>query len=195
MTDQPDKKDDNNAIAIANLCHLVGACLHNFSRIEESLAALYGTAAQMPSMEAAFRAHDEIREFQYRIGATDAVVRYWIEKFVTKDSEHKLFVAEWNTLHRHIKEDSQVRNKLAHFRIAAEHHKDGTKKWYVCPYFQIYSHISRFKGDGEELRIPEGVTKFSDDALIAKMERFERTRKRIDRFIAGLRGQGAQLPG
>lgn len=187
-------ESEKDIIAIGNLCQLVGSCLHNFSRVEESLAALYGIAAQMPSIEAAFKTHDEIREFQYRINATDAVVRHWAST-LDDDVARQSLLTEWNTLHRQIKEDSQDRNKLAHFRLSPHDNDDGTTTWYVCPYFQIYSHLAHFKASGEKLKIPDGVRKFDVGSLEAKMAKFERTSKRIDGYINRLLELGARLPG
>ena len=84
---------------IIHLCRLVGFALLHFSKVEESLAALYGTAASIPRIETAFRTHDEIREFRYRLGSTDAVVRLWIENLKDEAAAATLS-KEWNALHR-----------------------------------------------------------------------------------------------
>ena len=94
----------------------MGVCLAQFSEIEESLAALYGTTAQIPKMETAFKTHDEIREFQYRLDATDSVTRAWIND-LSDDVARKALEREWNALSGKIKEDSQTRNRIAHFTL------------------------------------------------------------------------------
>jgi hypothetical protein len=192
-TDYPDPISSQDKSKL-RLCQIVGACLAQFSEIEESLAALFATAAQIPSIETAFRIHDEIREFQYRLAATDTVVQKWLGDL--KDERAKAILEEsWGPLHKAIKEDSKDRNRLAHFRLAPNDNKDGTTTWFVCPYFQIFSHLSFLKTlNSEAVKIPDGVTKFDENALMAKLNRFSNTSKRIDRFIGGMCAHGAQLP-
>lgn len=194
MSDSNSLPSDAEVRAWGDLCQSVGFCLLQFSKVEESLSALYGTAAGIPKMETAFRTHDEIREFQYRLGATSSAVRFWISSLPDEKAKEQLS-AEWNSLERAIKEDSQERNRIAHFTIAPDEHADGTSTWYVCPYFQMFSHLTTIRGQpGEEFRIPDGVRKFDYDSMQAKITRFGRTASRIDRFINQLLEHGAQLP-
>ncbi|WP_404425655.1 hypothetical protein [Thalassospira australica] len=187
------KWSDEDIIAYGELCQWVGMCLSVFSRIEESLAVLFGTAAGIPLIETAFRTHDEIREFHYRLDATNSVVRLWISSLPQHQSRNTL-ESEWNALCRIIKEDSQDRNRLAHFRIAPNDNKDGSTTYFVCPYFQIFSHVTALQAMKGKAKIPNGVRKFDVKSLEAKLNRFESTAKRIDRFIGGLTEHGAQLP-
>ncbi len=185
---QPDYSDE-----IIHLCQLVGFALHHFSKVEESLAALYGTAASIPNIEVAFKAHDEIREFRYRLNSTDAVVRLWIAKMKDQAAAATLS-EEWNALYRIIKGDSEDRNRIAHFTVVPEYRADGSVTWYVCPYFQIYSHISFYKNQDELAGLPPGIRKFDAKSMEAKAKRFLKTSKRIDKFIGGLLKHGAQIP-
>lgn len=191
--DDPNSLSGDELAEIAELCELVGFCLYQFSRVEESLAALYGTAAGISNIETVFRSHDEIREFQYRLGMTDATVHSWIDHLADKDAAETL-KKEWNTLHRIIKEDSQERNRVAHFSIMSEDNPNGTKTFFVCPYFQFYSHLSKYGRATEGFRIPDGIRKFDKKSMNAKLLRFEKTSDRIDRFVGGLIENGAQLP-
>ena len=143
-------------------------------------------------MEIAFKTHDEIREFQYRLGATDAVVRLWISKLKAEKDRTSLS-KEWNALQRIIKEDSQDRNRISHFSIGPEVGSDGSTKWYVCPYFQFYSHLSYYSSGEENIQLPPGTRKFDIESMNAKAGRFLSTAERIDKFISDLRTHGAQL--
>lgn len=179
--------------AYTALCHIIGSCLVQFATIEESLAALYCVAAEIPKIETAFKTHDEIREFQYRLNATNAVVRFWI-KNISDDNAQKSLSKEWNALNRIIKEDSQERNRIAHSTLSANDNDDGSTTWFVVPYFQFYSHLSEYNKQSDKLKIPDGVKKFDMASMDAKLKRFAKTSKRIDRFIGGLTVHGAQLP-
>ena len=95
---------------------------------------------------------------------------------------------------RIIKEDSQERNQIAHFSIAHEPDDDGTLTWYVCPYFQIYSHLSFIQAQDKFTSLPPGTRKFDAKSMEAKAMRFLKTSERIDKFIGGLTVHGAQLP-
>ena len=191
-TDQTDlPPEDVNAQA--DLCQMVGFCLAQFSLIEENLAALYGTTAEIPSIEATFRTHDEIREFQYRLDATDAVVRFWIERIIDQDQRTTL-ANRWSSLNRRIKEDSQTRNRIAHFTLTPNENDDGTTTWFVCPYFQMFSHWSTVWGEDDKFKIPPGVRKFDLASLTAKLDRFDKTTNRIADFISDLISHGAQPP-
>ena len=181
---------DKTIMDFSDLCTQVGFCLAQFSKTEESLAALYGVAAGVARMEIAFRTHDAIREFQYRLGATDAVVRYWLEIYPDQSTREEA-ETEWNALYRVIKEDSQDRNRLAHFTIGSEVNSDDTITYYVCPYFQLFSK----NPDALEAGIiPAGTRKFDIKSMRSKMDRFVRNTKRIDSFIGRLTALGAPLP-
>ena len=180
--------------AQSELALLIGFCIAQFAVIEESLAALFAVAAQIPSIETSFRIHDEIREFQYRLGATDSAVRSWIDILENEETKDSL-TSQWHTLRRDIKDDSEERNRIAHSRFAPNDNKDGTTTYFVCPYFQIYSHLSALKTQkGDLLKIPDGVRKYDAKSMEAKIRRFEKTSTRIDEFIAQLFAHGAPHP-
>ena len=185
---QPDYSDE-----IIRLTQLVGFALLHFSKIEESLAILYGTAAGIPNIEVAFKAHDEIREFRYRLNSTDAVVRSWIANL--KDEAASVTLSrEWNALYRIIKGDSEDRNRIAHFNISHEVRDDGSAIWYVCPYFQMYSHISFYQTQVKLAGLPPGIRKFDTKSMEAKAKRFLKTSVRITKFIDLLLKHGAKIP-
>jgi hypothetical protein len=193
MTDSK-KPNDKTVWAYSDLFLAMGAAIAQFADIEESLAALFGTAAGIPHIQTAFRIHDEIREFQYRLGTTDVAVRTWIAK-IDDDDARQTFSTEWNALHRKIKEDSEDRNRIAHSKIAPDEREDGTCVFYVCPYFQFFSHLDAIKQQPSgQLRIPQGVRKYDLAAMRAKADRFLKTQKRIDRFIGGMNQHGTPLP-
>ena len=184
--------DDTEARAVLHV--LIGACIEQFSIIEESLAALFGIAAEISRMETAFRISDEIREFQYRIGATDSTVRTWVGR-LESENDRAALLDQWNTLRNAIKEESQERNRIAHSKIVPNENNDGTTTWFVCPYFQFYSHMSEIQAqEGEKFKIPDGVRKYDAKSMTAKLARFEKTAGRIDEFIKLLFEQGAQPP-
>ena len=183
--------------ARSSLYLLVGACIAQFSIVEESLAALFGTAAEISSMETTFRINDEIREFQYRLGATDSAVQTWADR-LGSDNNQATILDQWNTLRTAIKEDSQERNRLAHSIVVPNENDDDTTTWFVCPYFQYYSHISeirilRAQKEGK-FKIPDRVRKYDIKSMKAKLNRFAKTSSRIDEFINLLLAHGAQLP-
>ena len=173
---------------------LIGACIAQFSIVEESLAALFGVAAGIPRMETAFRINDEIREFQYRLGATGSAVQTWAEQLENKNDQTAI-LDRWNTLRTTIKEDSQVRNRLAHSKIVPNDNDDGTTTPFVCPYFQFYSHMSEIRAQkGDKFKIPDGVRKYDAQSMTAKLARFEKTSGQIDQFINLLFAHGATPP-
>ena len=133
--------DSDDILAQRDLYLLVGTCIAQFSIVEESLAALFGIAAEISRMETAFRINDEIREFQYRLGATDSAVQTWVDQLENKKDQATI-LDKWKTLRTTIKDDSQERNRLAHSKIVPNENNDGTTTWFVCPYFQFYSHRS-----------------------------------------------------
>ena len=180
--------------AITFLCHRVGVCITQFSVIEESLAALFGVAAEISRMQTAFRINDEIREFQYRLGATDSAVRAWAEQ-LESNKDQAAILDQWNILRTTIKEDSQERNRLAHSKITPNENDDGTTTWFVCPYFQFYSYMSEIRAQkGDKFKIPDGVRKYDTKSMDAKLARFQKTTDRIDKFINLLFAHGAQPP-
>jgi hypothetical protein len=200
MTDEPKTGDDagqeefgdaSDDHARAQLCWAVGLALANFSRIEESLATAFGTAAGIASIETAFRVHDSIREFRFRLDGTDQAIRAWHQKLRTADKAE--LETEWNALYRIIKEDSEDRNRIAHFSLMYEERQDDTRVWYVCPYFQLFSHWSAMQGM-DKWRVPDGVRKFDMNTMEAKVNRFRGTRERLDKFINWMLGSGARLP-
>ena len=173
---------------------LVGACIAQFSIVEESLAALFGVAAEISRMETAFRINDEIREFQYRLGATDSAVQTWVGRLKSENDKATL-LDQWNTLRIATKEDSQERNRLAHSKVAPNENDDGTTTWFVCPYFQFYSHMSEIRArKGDKFKIPDRVRKYDAKSMKAKLVRFVKTAGRIDEFINLLFAHGAQPP-
>lgn len=181
-----------DAEAQFQLCEVVGVCLGQFSSVEESLAALYGIAAEMPSMEAAFKTHVAIREFSYRLAATDELVRFWIDRLDDAEAKSSLTL-KWKSLHKAIRETSEDRNRIAHFSLNHETDADGKKTWYVCPYFQIYAHITEIN-KSNKAEIPKGTRKFDYATMRAKLKRFANTAKRIDEYINDVISHGGQLP-
>ena len=84
--------DSDDILAQRDLYLLVGTCIAQFSIVEESLAALFGIAAEISRMETAFRINDEIREFQYRLGATDSAVQTWVDQLENKKDQATILV-------------------------------------------------------------------------------------------------------
>ena len=180
--------------AQGNLLMLIGACIAQFSIVEESLAALFGVAAGIPRIEMAFRISDEIREFQYRLGTTDSAVPAWVDPLTNKNDQAAL-LDRWNALCTAIKEDSQDRNRIAHSKVVPQENDDGTTTWFVCPYFQYYSHMAEIRArKGEKFKIPDRVRKYDAESMNAKVRRFTKTARRIDEFINQLFAHGAQPP-
>ena len=180
--------------AQGNLFMLIGVCIAQFSIVEESLAALFGVAAGIPRMEMAFRISDKIREFQYRLGTTDSTVRAWVDSLKNKNDQAAL-LDRWNALCNAIKEDSQDRNRIAHSKVVPQENDDGTTTWFVCPYFQYYSHMAEIRAQkGEKFKIPDGVRKYDSKSMEAKLARFKKTSDQINQFINLLFAHGAQIP-
>jgi hypothetical protein len=123
----------------------------------------------------------------------DAAVRLWIGN-LKDDQAGEVLKSEWNKIYRKVKEDSETRNQLAHFRLFPNENDDGTTTWFVCPYFQVFSHLSSLRGNPDKLKVPDNVRKFDAKSMQAKLSRFASTGKRVDRFIGGLCAHGAQLP-
>lgn len=173
---------------------LIGCCIAQFSITEESLAALFGVAAGIPRLETAFRINDEIREFQYRLGATDSAIQTWVDQLENKDDQTAL-LDRWNTLREAIKEDSRDRNRIAHSKVVPQRNDDDTVTGFVCPYFQYYSHLSEIRAQkGKIFKIPDGVRKYDAKSMTAKLSRFSKTAKNIDVFINLLFEHGAPRP-
>ena len=186
--------DIDDMEAQRELYMLIGFCIAQFSVTEESLAALFGVAAEISNLETAFRINDEIREFQYRLGATDSAVQTWIDRLEDKDAQAAL-LGRWNTLRTAIKEDSRDRNRIAHSKIVPQINDDDTVTRFVCPYFQYYSHMAQIRAQkGEKFKIPDGVRKYDTQSMTAKLSRFSKTAKRIDAFINLLFEHGAPPP-
>ena len=186
--------DSDDIEAQTSLYLLIGACIAQFSIVEESLAALFGVAAEISRMETAFRINDEIREFQYRLGATDSAVQTWVDRLESKNDQAAV-LDQWNTLRTAIKKDSEERNRLAHSKVVPNENDDGTTTWFVCPYFQFYSHMSEIRAqEGDKFKIPDGVRKYDAKSMTAKLARFEKITGRIDQFINLLFAHGAQPP-
>lgn len=177
----------------ASLCQLVGFCLAQFSKVEESLAALFGTVAAIPSMESAFRINDQIREFRYRLDATHSVVTAWIGTLQDQGTRDAM-AKEWSVIRKSIKGESEDRNRIAHFSLAPNDNDDGTVTWYVCPYFQPLSHLSALREQGDKLKIPDAVKKFDVAALEAMLKRFAEAGRRLDKFINTTIEHGAKVP-